>query len=116
MTKHYEALALIDQKDAEIVALNAENKQLFEQGISIMHDQGAENIFLKEENVRLDSEWKKTHDWNNQLVAEHYALKAENAALRKALEKATLRVHPSHLTHSQVALEQKEEHNGISNI
>jgi chromosome segregation ATPase len=43
-----------------------------------------ENDRLTLENIRLDKEWKKTHDWNNELVTEHYQLRAE-------LERRTLK-------------------------
>jgi prefoldin subunit 5 len=49
------------------------------------------------ENKRLDAEWRQAHDWNNQLVAEHYALRrriveleAENKRLRMIEQEHTL--------------------------
>ena len=38
-----------DDSREQIAVLTAENKKLFEEGTSIMHDQGAENILLKEQ-------------------------------------------------------------------
>ena len=43
---------LIEARE-QIAALTAENKKLFEEGTSIMHDQGAENILLKEQIATL---------------------------------------------------------------
>ena len=43
----------LSQAREQIAALTAENKKLFEEGTSIMHDQGAENILLKEQIATL---------------------------------------------------------------
>lgn len=40
---------------------------------------------LDAENIRLDAEWKKTHEWNNELVKEHYQLKSDLAAAREQI-------------------------------
>ena len=48
---HQPFCGIIAKKDAEIAALQAEN-------------------------TRLAAEWQQTHDWNNTLVSEHYALQA----------------------------------------
>jgi len=42
-----------DDSREQIAVLTAENKKLFEEGTSIMHDQGAENILLKEQIATL---------------------------------------------------------------
>ena len=53
--KHLTCTLCTQQKE-QIAALTAENKELFEQGIAIMHDQGAENILLKEANMKQEEE------------------------------------------------------------
>lgn len=42
-------LKVVEELEGQIAALKAEPKEQFEQSISIIHDQGAENILLKEE-------------------------------------------------------------------
>lgn len=47
------------------------------QWCSVHAEMRAGNVRLKAENTRLSIEWKLTHDWNNDLVTEHYTLKAD---------------------------------------
>ncbi len=48
--------AEIDRLTAELTDLKAEQKKDFEEAIAIIHDQGAVNINLKEDNVILSAE------------------------------------------------------------
>jgi len=46
----------IRNRDAEIAGLNAAAKRDFEAAISIMHDQGAENLILKDQITELKAQ------------------------------------------------------------
>ncbi len=48
--------AEIDRLTAELTDLKAEQKKDFEEAISIIHDQGAVNINIKEDNVIITAE------------------------------------------------------------
>ena len=54
-----DAIAMIDRQKQQIAVLTTENKELLEQGIAIMHDQGAENILLKEQIAALKMEMNR---------------------------------------------------------
>ncbi len=58
-TDHLAALeAVVKEKDEEIVDIQREKNKMFEEGLAIMHDQGAENILLKEQIAALIGEPK----------------------------------------------------------
>ena len=62
---------------AENAALKAELKEQFEQSISIIHDQGAENIAIKEEVSALTMylDQLPAHNWHQEYLKENAALK-----------------------------------------
>ncbi len=96
-------LAEIDRLTAELTDLKAEQKKDFEEAIAIIHDQGAENIILKEDNVILTVEietWKdiagKSGDRNNALKAEIETL------IKEGQETICIANHNTEIQHQQI--------------
>ncbi len=50
-------------------------------GIGLIESLKQQIAEVMRENARLDAEWKHAHDWNDQLVTEHYKLKEQIAEL-----------------------------------
>ena len=75
--------ALTKQEAAALEQTIATQREEIERLEGLIHaelkQRTSKEVLLCEENARLDAEWKKTHDWNTQLVAEHYALKQQIA-------------------------------------
>ncbi len=92
-------LAEIDRLNAELKDLKAEQKKDVEEAIAIIHDQGAVNIILKEDNVILTAERDGFRngqaqlqsicdglmDTNAKYAAERIELKEENRRLKEEL-------------------------------
>ena len=65
-TDHLAALAEKERRADEIAEKTIKAFERYEEQIAA----------LQAENTRLASEWQQTHNWNNELVKEHYELKA----------------------------------------
>ena len=66
-----EDVTLIEEQDKQIAELKAELKEQFEQGISIIHDQGAENILLKDQITTLKAEIERLREALREIIANH---------------------------------------------
>ena len=89
-TEHAIELNRRVELEKQVVTLEAELKEQLEQGISIMHDQGAENILLKEQIAALQVETKRLYAETVRLGEQVAALTAERNRMKEALERVMI--------------------------